>query len=137
MILWDGREIPRLGIGCRVTGSPFYAGDAKLGWAKSMTMNDPLYRGVCVSFPPSYSSAPTASQATRRIRGSYGADGPAQRRGPCKSQDGTRETAYPQQGLTNRYVTRGRWLLEALLSHDALRSLRYVCLSLLPQVGQR
>ncbi|MDP9812423.1 hypothetical protein J2W42_005293 [Rhizobium tibeticum] len=50
MTLWDGREIPRLGMGCWAIGGPFYAGDVLLGWAKSMTRNDPLYRGVCVSY---------------------------------------------------------------------------------------
>jgi hypothetical protein len=41
-------------MGCWAIGGPFYAGDTPLGWAKSMTMtmNDPIYRGVCVSYRP-------------------------------------------------------------------------------------
>jgi hypothetical protein len=31
MTLWDGREIPRLGMGCWAIGGPFYAGDVPLG----------------------------------------------------------------------------------------------------------
>jgi aryl-alcohol dehydrogenase-like predicted oxidoreductase len=30
--LWDGRTIPRLGMGCWAIGGPFYAGDVPLGW---------------------------------------------------------------------------------------------------------
>ncbi|KQS96566.1 MULTISPECIES: aldo/keto reductase [unclassified Rhizobium] len=30
--LWDGRKIPRLGMGCWAIGGPFYAGDVPLGW---------------------------------------------------------------------------------------------------------
>ncbi len=30
--LWDGRAIPRLGMGCWAIGGPFYAGDVPLGW---------------------------------------------------------------------------------------------------------
>jgi aryl-alcohol dehydrogenase-like predicted oxidoreductase len=30
--LWDGRSIPRLGMGCWAIGGPFYAGDVPLGW---------------------------------------------------------------------------------------------------------
>ena len=30
--LWNGREIPRLGMGCWAIGGPFFAGDTPLGW---------------------------------------------------------------------------------------------------------
>jgi aryl-alcohol dehydrogenase-like predicted oxidoreductase len=30
--LWNGRRIPRLGMGCWAIGGPFYAGDTPLGW---------------------------------------------------------------------------------------------------------
>lgn len=30
--LWDGREVPRLGLGCWAIGGPFFAGDAPLGY---------------------------------------------------------------------------------------------------------
>ena len=30
--LWNGRTIPRLGMGCWAIGGPFYAGDVPLGW---------------------------------------------------------------------------------------------------------
>jgi aryl-alcohol dehydrogenase-like predicted oxidoreductase len=30
--LWEGRTIPRLGMGCWAIGGPFYAGDVPLGW---------------------------------------------------------------------------------------------------------
>ena len=32
--LWDGRSIPRLGMGCWAIGGPFYAGDVPLGWGE-------------------------------------------------------------------------------------------------------
>ncbi|QFY59584.1 aldo/keto reductase [Rhizobium grahamii] len=32
--LWDGRAIPRLGMGCWAIGGPFYAGDTPLGWGE-------------------------------------------------------------------------------------------------------
>ena len=32
--LWNGREIPRLGMGCWAIGGPFYAGDVPLGWGE-------------------------------------------------------------------------------------------------------
>jgi aryl-alcohol dehydrogenase-like predicted oxidoreductase len=32
MELWNGREIPRLGMGCWAIGGPFFAGDIPLGW---------------------------------------------------------------------------------------------------------
>jgi aryl-alcohol dehydrogenase-like predicted oxidoreductase len=32
--LWDGSEIPALGLGCWAIGGPFYAGDRPLGWGK-------------------------------------------------------------------------------------------------------
>jgi aryl-alcohol dehydrogenase-like predicted oxidoreductase len=32
MELWNGRKIPRLGMGCWAIGGPFYAGDTPLGW---------------------------------------------------------------------------------------------------------
>jgi aryl-alcohol dehydrogenase-like predicted oxidoreductase len=32
MELWNGREIPRLGMGCWAIGGPFFAGDTPLGW---------------------------------------------------------------------------------------------------------
>jgi len=34
IILWNGREIPRLGMGCWAIGGPFYAGDVPLGWGE-------------------------------------------------------------------------------------------------------
>lgn len=34
MTLWNGREIPRLGMGCWAIGGPFYAGDVPLGWGE-------------------------------------------------------------------------------------------------------
>jgi len=30
--LWDGREVPRLGLGCWAIGGPFFAGDTPLGY---------------------------------------------------------------------------------------------------------
>src|SRR5262245_58216688 len=30
--LWDGREIPRLGMGCWAIGGPLYAGETPVGW---------------------------------------------------------------------------------------------------------
>jgi aryl-alcohol dehydrogenase-like predicted oxidoreductase len=30
--LWNGRDIPRLGMGCWAIGGPFFAGDTPLGW---------------------------------------------------------------------------------------------------------
>jgi aryl-alcohol dehydrogenase-like predicted oxidoreductase len=30
--LWNGRKIPRLGMGCWAIGGPFFAGDTPLGW---------------------------------------------------------------------------------------------------------
>lgn len=32
--LWDGREVPRLGLGCWAIGGPFFAGDTPLGYGK-------------------------------------------------------------------------------------------------------
>ncbi|MBB4273741.1 aldo/keto reductase [Rhizobium mongolense] len=32
--LWNGREIPRLGMGCWAIGGPFFAGDVPLGWGE-------------------------------------------------------------------------------------------------------
>jgi aryl-alcohol dehydrogenase-like predicted oxidoreductase len=32
--LWDGSEIPALGLGCWAIGGPFFAGDRPLGWGK-------------------------------------------------------------------------------------------------------
>jgi aryl-alcohol dehydrogenase-like predicted oxidoreductase len=32
--LWDGREIPRLGLGCWAIGGPFFAGDTPLGYGE-------------------------------------------------------------------------------------------------------
>jgi len=32
--LWNGREIPRLGMGCWAIGGPFHAGDVPLGWGE-------------------------------------------------------------------------------------------------------
>ncbi len=32
--LWNGREVPRLGMGCWAIGGPFYAGDVPLGWGE-------------------------------------------------------------------------------------------------------
>lgn len=32
--LWNGRTIPRLGMGCWAIGGPFYAGDVPLGWGE-------------------------------------------------------------------------------------------------------
>lgn len=32
--LWNGREIPRLGMGCWAIGGPFFAGDTPLGWGE-------------------------------------------------------------------------------------------------------
>lgn len=32
--LWNGRTIPRLGMGCWAIGGPFYAGDIPLGWGE-------------------------------------------------------------------------------------------------------
>ena len=32
--LWDGREIPRLGMGCWAIGGPFFAGETPLGYGK-------------------------------------------------------------------------------------------------------
>ena len=32
--LWNGRDIPRLGMGCWAIGGPFYAGDVPLGWGE-------------------------------------------------------------------------------------------------------
>jgi len=34
MALWNGRDIPRLGMGCWAIGGPFYAGDVPLGWGE-------------------------------------------------------------------------------------------------------
>src|SRR5262245_53467184 len=32
--LWDGREIPRLGMGCWAIGGPLYAGQTPVGWGE-------------------------------------------------------------------------------------------------------
>ena len=32
--LWNGKTIPRLGMGCWAIGGPFYAGDVPLGWGE-------------------------------------------------------------------------------------------------------
>ncbi|TDW27808.1 aryl-alcohol dehydrogenase-like predicted oxidoreductase [Rhizobium azibense] len=32
--LWNGREIPRLGMGCWAIGGPFFAGEVPLGWGE-------------------------------------------------------------------------------------------------------
>ncbi|MEX2740225.1 aldo/keto reductase [Rhizobium mongolense] len=32
--LWNGREVPRLGMGCWAIGGPFFAGDVPLGWGE-------------------------------------------------------------------------------------------------------
>ncbi|WP_074060696.1 aldo/keto reductase [Rhizobium etli] len=32
--LWNGREIPRLGMGCWAIGGPFFSGDVPLGWGE-------------------------------------------------------------------------------------------------------
>lgn len=32
--LWNGKTIPRLGMGCWTIGGPFYAGDVPLGWGE-------------------------------------------------------------------------------------------------------
>lgn len=32
--LWNGHDIPRLGMGCWAIGGPFYAGDTPLGWGE-------------------------------------------------------------------------------------------------------
>lgn len=32
--LWNGQEVPRLGMGCWAIGGPFFAGDTPLGWGE-------------------------------------------------------------------------------------------------------
>ena len=32
--LWNGRQVPRLGMGCWAIGGPFFAGDTPLGWGE-------------------------------------------------------------------------------------------------------
>jgi aryl-alcohol dehydrogenase-like predicted oxidoreductase len=34
IMLWNGKSIPRLGMGCWAIGGPFYAGDVPLGWGE-------------------------------------------------------------------------------------------------------
>ncbi|TCU11072.1 aldo/keto reductase [Rhizobium sullae] len=34
IMLWNGRKIPRLGMGCWAIGGPFFAGDVPLGWGE-------------------------------------------------------------------------------------------------------